>query len=85
VLVLVVPRQIQILVRCLLCLLDESMQQDHPAQLVDIEKHPRDSVLSQVRSHFKDAVSQWPASRHPDGPAELHCLDVLPDALAILG
>jgi hypothetical protein len=32
------------------------MQQDHPALLVDIEKHPRDSVLLQVGAHLLDAI-----------------------------
>jgi len=51
-LALVAPCQLQILVRGLLRLLDESMQQDHPALLVDIEKYAGDSVLGQARPYF---------------------------------
>jgi len=83
-LALVAPRQVQILVRSLLRLLDESVEQDHPASFVDIEKHSCDSVLGQARPHFIDAIAKWFANRHPDGPAELHCLDILSDALPII-
>jgi hypothetical protein len=77
-------RQFQIFVRSLLGFLDESMQQNHSASLIDIEKHARDSVLSQSRAHFIHAVTQRLANRHPDGPAELDRLDVLADPLPIL-
>ena len=83
--VLVAPRQFQIVVRRLLCFLDESVEQDHPAPPVDIKKHARDSVLGQARPHFMDAVAHWPANRHPNRPAELHGLDILSDAFPVIG
>jgi hypothetical protein len=60
------------------------MEQNHPAFLVDIEKHPRDSVLHQARPHLVDAVAQWSANGHPKRPAKFHGLDVLADPLPIL-
>jgi hypothetical protein len=48
-LVLVAPRQRQIFAWCLLRFLDESMQQNHPAFPVDVEKYARDAVLTQRR------------------------------------
>lgn len=83
-LALVAPRQRQILVGCLSRFLDESMKQDHPALLVDIEKHPRDSIPRQVCPHFIDAVTQWFADRHPYGPSKFNRLDVLADPFAVL-
>ena len=41
----VAPCRFQILVRRLLRLLDESVQQDHPAFSIDVEKYARNSVL----------------------------------------
>src|SRR5947209_2742804 len=79
--VLVAPRQFQIVVRRLLCFLDESVE----APPVDIKKHARDSVLGQARPHFMDAVAHWPANRHPNRPAELHGLDILSDAFPVIG
>jgi hypothetical protein len=84
-LALVAPRQLQILVRSLLCLLDESMQQDHPALLVDVEEHPRYSVLGQARPHLVDAIAYRSANGHADWPAELDGLNVLADPLPVLG
>jgi len=72
-------------VRGLLRLFDESMQQDHSAFLVDIEKHSGDSVQDQVCSHFINTVAQWPGNGHPNWPAKLYCFDVLADAFPILG
>ena len=60
------------------------MQQNHPALLVDVKKYSRDTILAQARTHLIDTVAQWPANRHPDGPAKLHGLYVLADAFAIL-
>jgi hypothetical protein len=82
-LILIAERQVQIVVRRLLRFLNESVQQDHSALFVDVKKDPRDSVLSQVRPHFIDTVSQWLANGHPNGPAEFHRFDVLPDAFPI--
>jgi len=84
-LILVAARQVQILVRRLLRFLDESVEQDHSALLVDVKENSRDSVLSQARPHFVDAVAQWPTNGHPDWPAKLHCFDVLPNTLPIFG
>jgi hypothetical protein len=64
---IVALRQVQILGRCLLRFLDESMEQHHPALLVDIEKHARNSVLGQARPHFIDAIAQWFANGHANG------------------
>jgi len=83
--ILVVARQVQILVRRLLRFLEESVKQDHAALFVDVKKDSRDSVLSQVRPHFIDAVSQWFTNGHPNRPAELHRLDILADTLPIFG
>jgi hypothetical protein len=44
-LILVAARQVQILVRHLLRFLDESVEQDHSALFVDVEKRPSDAVL----------------------------------------
>jgi hypothetical protein len=77
-------RQFQIFARSLLSFLDESMQQNHSASLIDIEKHARDSVLNQSCPHLINAVAQRSAGRHSDRPAELDRLDVLADPLPIL-
>ncbi len=82
--ILVASSQFQIFGRRLPRLFDESMQQDHPAFFVDVEKHPGDAVLGQTSSHLINAVPQWPASGHPNGPAELHGLDVLPNAFPVI-
>lgn len=76
--------QIKIFIGSLPRLLDESMQQHHPASLVDIEKHTGDSVLSQISPHLMNAIAQGSANGHPDGPAELHGLDIFTNQLAIL-
>ena len=81
----VTPCQFQSLVRRLLRLLDESVQQDHPAFPIDVKKYARNSVLHQARPHFIDAVTQWSANGHSDRPAELHRLDILADTLPIFG
>jgi len=78
------PRQLQVFVWSLLRFLDESVQQYHPALLVDVEKYARDSVLGQARPHFINGVPQRPANRHPDWPTELYRLDVLANPLAVL-
>jgi hypothetical protein len=46
--VLVAASQFQIFGRRLARLFDESMQQDHPAFFVDVEKHPGDAVVGQT-------------------------------------
>ena len=84
-LILVAARQVQILVRRLPRFLDESVEQDHMAFLVDIEKYACDSVLGQARPHFVDALAQWSTNGHPDWPAELSRLNVVADPLPVLG
>jgi hypothetical protein len=81
----VTPCQLQILVRRLLCLLDESVQQDHSAFPIDVKKYARNSVLHQARPHFINAIASGLANGHPDGPAKLHRLDILTDTLAVFG
>src|SRR5260370_39674233 len=82
--VLVASSQFQIFGRRLPRLFDESMQQDHTAFFVDVEKHPGDPVLGQTSSHLINAVPQWPANVHPDGPAQPRGLDVLPNAFPVI-
>jgi hypothetical protein len=53
----VTPCQLQSLVRRLLRLLYESVQQDHPAFPIDVEKYARNSVLHQARPHFVNAIA----------------------------
>ena len=65
-------------------LLDESMQQNHRAIFVDVEKHVGNSILGQCRSHFLEAAAQRSANGHPNRPAELDCFDVLANPLAVL-
>jgi hypothetical protein len=77
--------QLQIFVWRLLRFLDESMEQNHSTLLVYVEKHASNSVLSQARSHFIDALAERLANRHPDGPAELYSLEVLSEVLPVLG
>jgi hypothetical protein len=84
-LILITTRQVQVLVRCLLRFLDKSVEQDHSALFVDVKENSRDSVLSQVRPHLVDPATHWPANGHPDRPAELHGLDILPDPFPVLG
>lgn len=81
--IFVASRQIQILVRRLARFLDESVEEDHPALPVNIEKHPRDAVLRQVGPHLEETIAQGLANRHPEGPAEFHRLDIFPDALSV--
>src|SRR5713101_3442582 len=42
------------------------------------------SIYDSSSSHLINAVPQWPANGHPDGPAELHGLDVLPNAFPVI-
>lgn len=60
------------------------MKQDHPAFLINIEKHPCNSVLRQTGAHLIDAVMEWPANGHPDRPTELHRFDIFSDAFAVI-
>ena len=77
--------QPQIFIRSFARFLDQSVQQYHPPLFVDVEKHPRNSVLAQAGPNFVDAAAQWSADRHANGSAKFHRLGILADALAILG
>jgi hypothetical protein len=83
-LALVCASQLQIFVRGLLRLLDEAVQKHHPAPFVDVEEHSGDAVPRDIAAHLIETASQGPAHRHPYRPAELNCLDVLTDPLAVL-
>lgn len=83
-LTLVSSGDLQIVTGCLLGLLDESVQQDHPAFVIDVEKHSGDSVLRQIGSDFIDPLTERPADRHSDGPPEFNDFDVYSDALPVL-
>jgi hypothetical protein len=56
-LALVASRVLQVIIRRFLSLLDETVQQNHPAPFVDVEKHSCNSALSDRRSHLADAFS----------------------------
>jgi hypothetical protein len=60
------------------------VKQDHPEFLVDLEKHPRDTVLEQLCTNFVPAATHRPANRHPDRPAKLGSLYIFADAFSIL-
>lgn len=81
---LITLSQFQVLVGRLSRLLDESMQQNHPAFRVDIEKHASDSAPDQAGPYFIETVAQRATHRHPDRPTKLNGLDVFADAFAIL-
>ena len=49
--------QLQIFSRRLSGFLDESVQQDHSASLIDVEENTRNSVLTQAGPHFVDALA----------------------------
>jgi hypothetical protein len=74
--------QVQVLARRLLRFLDESVEQDHAALFVDVEKDSCNAVLRQARPHFVNTVAERLANWHPDRPAEFHRFDVLPYAFS---
>src|SRR5579863_3315854 len=82
-LVLITPSEFQILMRSFLRLLHKPMEQNHPAFLVDVEKHSGNAILREARTHFVDAIAQRPAYRHANRPAEFDCLDVFANAFSI--
>ena len=57
-LLFVATRQIQVLGWRPASLLDESVQQHHPPQFVDVEQYPRDPVLREVRPDFVNSLFQ---------------------------
>src|SRR5258705_3282089 len=77
-------RELDVLLRRLLCLLDEAVQQDHMA-IAHAEDHPRDPVAIKVASYFPQAVPKRSTMRTPDWPAKLNLLNVLPHCLAVFG
>src|SRR4051794_38780493 len=77
-------REVQITLRGLLRLLDEAMQQDHPA-LIDAKQHASDAALRQAAPDFPKARAQRPHQRHADRPGKLHVLDVLANDLSVGG
>lgn len=81
----VFPGHFQVLSPGPLRLLDESMKQDHAPSLVDIEQHSSNSILSQVRPHFIDAIAQRLADGHSDRPAKFDRFNVFANAFAVLG
>lgn len=83
-LALVPARDRQISIRSPRRLLDEAVQQNHPALLVDIEEDPCSPTLSEIGSYFVNSFAQRPADRHPDRPAEFDGHDVLPDPPAVV-
>jgi hypothetical protein len=81
---LILPSQLQVRRRGLLGLLNEAMQQDHPASRVDLKQHPSDPVPSQTRSYFVKSIAQRSTDRHSNRPTEFHGFDVYADLLPIL-
>src|SRR5207249_1147769 len=74
----------QVLVRNLLCLLHEPVQQDH-SPLRDAKDHAGNAVAMKRAADLQEALPQRPAHWHPDGPSVLNGGDVLADLAAILG
>src|SRR5713101_2564737 len=74
-------RQLDIVIRCLLCLLDEPMQQYHLPAL-DREQCPRDT-LGQRCSNLLDGSSYVIDARFADRPLELNVSNLLADRLAL--
>jgi len=72
-------RQLQVFARCLLRFLDESVKQHHPVSYINVKQYPRDAILPQPSPNLVDPIAQRLASGHPNGPPELHGLDVLPN------
>jgi len=81
----VAPRQLEILPRRFLRLLEEPVQQHHAALLVDVKEHSGGAVPCKICSHLIDAFAERLAHGHADGPADLDCLDVFPDSLPVFG
>src|ERR1700686_4264856 len=75
-------RQLDIVIRCLLCLLDEPMEQHHLPAL-DREEGPRDTI-GQRRPNLPDGSSQVIDARFADRPLELNVSNALADRLALI-
>src|SRR5258705_12281357 len=57
-------RELDVLLRRLLCLLDEAVQQDHMA-IAHAEDHPRDPVAIKVASYFPQADARLASQTQP--------------------
>src|SRR6266446_967613 len=75
-------RQLDIFIRCLLCLLDKPMQQHHLPAL-NREQCPRDTI-GQRCSNLPDGSSQVIDTRFADRPLELNVSNVLANRLALI-
>src|SRR5260370_38899741 len=73
-------RELDVLLRRLLCLLDEAVQQDHMA-IAHAEDNTRDPVAIKVASYFPQAVPKRRTMRTPDRQTKLNVLKVFPDCL----
>jgi hypothetical protein len=62
-----------------LSLLDESMHKD---DFLEVNKK---QSACESRSHLPQAISKMIHERHPEGPAELHCFQVLADSAPFVG
>ena len=80
----ILSSQFQVCRRCLPGLLDEAMQQDHPALRVDIKQHPSDAVLTQARPHFAKPIAQGSTDWHSNRSTEIHGFDVYANLFPIL-
>jgi hypothetical protein len=81
---LVFSRYGQIGIGRLTAFLFEAMQQYHATIFVNIEQHPYDPILIQIRSHLEKALSHWAAYWHADWPSKLNRFDVFADHLPVL-
>ena len=82
---LVVSCQFQIRLGCCLRLLQNAVQQNHPLLFVQVEKHSRDTIFRETRTHFIQSAAHWATNRHSNRPAVFHRSDIFPDQSPILG
>jgi len=69
-------RELNVLLRRLLRLLDEAVHEDH-VTITHTENHPRNPVAIEIASHFPQAMPKWSTMWTPDWPAEFYLLNVL--------
>lgn len=81
----IAPCEFQIAGRSLPRFLDETVEENHSALFVDIEKYPCGAALRYVCSHFVNSGTERLADRHPYRPAVLYGLDVFADPFPVLG
>src|SRR5260370_38751076 len=65
-------RELDVLLRRLLCLLDEAVQQQDHMAIAHAEDHPRDPLAIKVASYFRQPVPNRSTMRTPDWPARLN-------------